>query len=60
MKTQTMRQIYAPTVFAVGALITAVAVMAGNWLLAVGVICALLAGARLSHQHPFRRHKKLR
>jgi hypothetical protein len=45
---------------AVAILIAAVAVMAGNWLLVTGVLCALAAGARLAHHHPFRRHKKLR
>jgi hypothetical protein len=59
MKINAMRQTYAPTVFAVAVLIAAIAVMAGNWLLVVAVVCALLAGARLTRHHPARRNRRL-
>lgn len=54
-----MSHTYAPTMFAVAMLIAAIAVMAGNWLLVVAVVCALLAGARLARHHPSRRNRKL-
>jgi hypothetical protein len=54
-----MSQTYAPTVFAVAVLIAAIAFVAGNWLLLIGVASAVLAGARIAHHHPSRGHKKL-
>jgi hypothetical protein len=59
MKINTVSRTYAPTMFAVAMLIAAIAVMAGNWLLVVAVVCSLLAGARLAHHHPSRRNRKL-
>jgi len=55
-----MSQTYAPTVLAVAMLIAAIAVAAGNWLMVIGVLSALLAGARLVRHHPPRRQKRLR
>jgi hypothetical protein len=55
----TVSHTYAPTMFAVAMLIAAIAVMAGNWLLVVAVVCALLAGAHLARHHPSRRNRKL-
>jgi hypothetical protein len=59
MRINTVSHTYAPTMFAVAMLIAAIAVMAGNWLLVVAVVCALLAGARLARHHPSRRNRKL-
>jgi hypothetical protein len=54
-----MSRTYAPTVFAVAVLIAAIAVVAGNWLLVIGVLSAMLAGARIARRHPFSRQKRL-
>jgi predicted branched-subunit amino acid permease len=59
MNVNTVNHTYAPTVFAVAVLIAAIAVMAGNWLLVVAVVCALLAAARLARHHPSRRNRRL-
>src|SRR6476660_1846576 len=57
-KVNVMSQTYAPTVLAVAMLIAAIAVAAGNWLLVIGVLSALLAGARLARHHPSRRQRR--